>query len=228
MYICNGYIRRLTITLFDLLLILLVLATGAALLLALAALVTRHFKSAARVFATTLAVWVVYLAAGAAVALLTPQRSIPLGQDRCFDEMCFAVSGFRRVPSIASPGGLVRPNGVFLIVEVRISNRSQGHPQREAGRAAEPVDESNRNYLPSAAAMLALAQAQNPSSAALPGLDATVDPGQSLTIPLVFDIPVTTTRPAFVLTSHLAVNPARLVIADDDHFLHKPTVVPLD
>jgi hypothetical protein len=214
-------------SIFDLLLILLVLATAAALLLVLAALVTRHFKSAARVFAATLAVWLLYLAAGAAVALLTPQRIVPLGQDRCFDEMCFAVTGFQRVPSIASPAGLVRPNGVFLIVDVRISNQSQRHPQREAGRAGELVDDSNRVYQPSPAAIQALAQAQNPSADPLPGLDATVQPGQSLTTRLVFDIPATATHPAFVLTSHLAVNPARLVIADDAHFLHKPSIVPL-
>ena len=218
-------------TIFDLLLILLVLATAAALLLALAALVTRHFKSAARVFAATLAVWLVYLASGAAVALLTPQRSIPLGQDRCFDEMCFAVTNFQRVPSLASPAGLVRPNGVFLIVDVRISNQSQRHPQRESGRAAELTDESNRVYQPSPPAMQALAQAQSTSAGPLPdplpGLDATVQPGQSLTTRLVFDIPATAAQPAFVLTSHLALNPARLVIADDAHFLHKPAIVPL-
>lgn len=214
-------------TIFDLLLILLVLATAAVFLLALAALVTRHFKSAARLFASILAVWLVYVAVGTTVAVLTPQHTVPLGQDRCFDEMCFAVTGFQRSLSIASPVGLVHPNGVFLIVDVRISNQSQRHPQREAGRAAELVDESNHVYQPSPAAMQALAQTQNPNADSLPGLDATVQPGQSLTTRLVFDIPATAARPAFVLTSRLALNPARLVIADDDHFLHKPTIVPL-
>jgi len=29
------------------------------------------------------------------------------------------------------------------------------------------------------------------------------------------------------LAANLAINPARIVLCDEDHFLHRPTVVPL-
>lgn len=51
---------------------------------------------------------------------------------------------------------------------------------------------------------------------------------ESLSTKLVFEVPSSAVHPAFALSSDLAINPSRIVIGDEGHFLHKPTIVPLD
>jgi hypothetical protein len=67
-----------------------------------------------------------------------------------------------------------------------------------------------------------------PGAPPYPGLDAEVGAGQNLETRLVFDLPSNVDYPGFALGSNLKLNPARIVIGDEDHFLHWPTVVPLD
>ena len=177
-----------------------------------------------RSLALLLGVWVLYLGAGTAVAILSPQKVMAIGEDRCIDEMCFAVTGFHRATKIEAGGAVTRPRGVFYIVEARVSNHSRGRAEREAGRTGLVLDDAGRAYPVSPEGMQALALAEGP----LPGLDTEVASGQSVSTKLVFDLPAGVTHPAFTLSSSLAFNPATIVIGDDMHFLHKPTIVPLD
>jgi hypothetical protein len=211
-------------TLFDLILILLVLGTGVAIVVAVIALFFRRWAFVGKLLVGLLVVWIVYMGAGTAVAVLAPQHIMAIGEDRCFDEMCFAVTGVQRAASIESAGAVTKAQGIFFIVNVRIANRSGGRAQREIGRNAVVVDQSGQIYRESQAGLQALSRVDGP----LPGLDSKVEAGQSVVTRLVFDIPTSALHPAFALGSDLAFNPARIVIADEDHFLHKPTVVPLD
>jgi hypothetical protein len=205
-------------TLFDLLLILLLLATVAGVVTAFAALFFRRRALATRSLVAVVSAWAVYLGIGTAVALMTPQHIVSLGEDRCFDEMCFAVMGYHRTPSTNAGKSL-------YLVDVRISNRSRGRAQREIGRKGVLIDRSGRVYQASTQGMQALSPA---NGMPLPGLDAEVAPGQSLQTKLVFELPEEVHYPGFALGSDLAFNPARIVIGDEDHYLHWPTVVPLD
>lgn len=204
-------------TLFDLLLIILVLASVAGILTALVALLLRRRVFAARIFVTIVGVWAVYLGVGTAVAVMTPQHIVSIGEDRCFDEMCFAVTGYNRIPSTNSERS-------FYIVDVRISNRSRGRTQREIGRNGVLIDRAGHVYNASRQGTQALSPLHG---APYPGLDAEVAPGQALDTKLVFELPEGVSYPGFALGSDLAINPARIVIGDEDHFLHWPTVVPL-
>ena len=65
-------------------------------------------------------VWVVYLMVVVGVSLRQKQRVVVMGQDQCFDEMCFAVTGVEEVP-----GFLIRDGRRLVRVTVRVSNR--GH-----------------------------------------------------------------------------------------------------
>jgi hypothetical protein len=211
-------------SIFDLLLILIVLATGVTFLVTIGSLLFRRWTFAGRLFASTLAVWAMYLAIGAAIAIFTPQRTLAVGEDRCFDEMCFTVTGFERTPTIESPGSVTRAHGVFLIVDARVSSRSHGRAQREVGRKGLVVDQTGKTYEVSPEGMATLARIEGP----LPGLDAEVAPGQSVATKLVFDVPADILHPAFTLGTNLSVFPPRIIIANDEHYLHKPTVVPLN
>lgn len=211
-------------TIYDLLLIILVLGTAAAALFAVGALLFRRWRFAGRLFAGLLALWIVYLGAGTLIAVLAPQRILPLGEDRCFDEMCFAVTGWKRVPASGLAGYGARTDRVFLVVDVRVSSHSSGRAQREAGRKGLVLDQAGHTYEVSPEGMRAFA----PTGGSLPGLDAEVAPGQSVNTRLVFDVPEDTRNHAFTLGTNLAVFPPRIILANDEHFLHKPTIVPLD
>jgi hypothetical protein len=205
-------------TLFDLILIVVVLGTAAALVVVLVVLARRRWALARRLVVVVGLVWFLYLGVGTVVALRAPQHIMALGEDRCFDEMCFAVTGWNRVPS-------TNVGKFFYLVDVRITNRSEGRAQRELGRKGVLIDRSGRIYEVSATGM----RAKSPLGAPpFPGLDAEVGPGQSLGTRLVFELPDDVYYPGFALGSNLALNPARIVIGDEDHFLHWPTVVPLD
>jgi hypothetical protein len=204
-------------TLFDLLLILLVLASIAGTVIALAALLFRRRGLAVGTLAAIVGAWIAYLGIGTAVALASPQHIMKFGEDRCFDEMCFAVMGYHRLPA-------TNPGKALYLVEVRISNQSGGRAQREIGRKGVLVDRAGHVYEVSTHAI----QAFSPVGAApYPGLDAEVAPGQKLETKLVFELPENVDYPGFALSSDLKFNPAKVVICDEDHFLHWPTVVPL-
>ena len=205
-------------TFFDLLLILVVLGTAAALVTVLVALVLRRWALVRRLALALVLVWVFYLGVGTVIAVRTPQHFMALGEDRCFDEMCFAVTGWNRTISTSAGRS-------FYLVDVRITNRSRGRAQREVGRKGVLVDRSGGVYEVSQAGMDA---STPPGAPPYPGLDAEVGAGQNLETRLVFDLPSNVDYPGFALGSNLKLNPARIVIGDEDHFLHWPTVVPLD
>ena len=211
-------------SIFDLLLILLVLATAAASMAAVVLLFMRRWAVAGRFLAGVVAAWIVYLGAGTLVAVRAPQRIMAHGEDRCFDEMCFAVMGWNRIPSTTTSGAANARRSLY-IVRIRISNRSLGRAQRESGRKGVLIDRTGQFYEVSKEGMRALTPVGAPP---YPGLDAEVGPGQSLETMLVFDLPTAVDYPGFALESDLAINPARIVIGDEEHFLHWPTVWPLD
>jgi hypothetical protein len=204
-------------TIFDLLLIFLVLASVAGVVGALVSLLFRRRALAARSLLAIAVAWAIYLGVGTAIAVMTPQHIVSIGEDRCFDELCFAVMGYNRTPS-------TNPGKSFYVVDVRISNRSRGRAQRETGRTGVLLDRAGRVYEASMQGMHNLTPA---NGTPYPGLDAEVLPGQKLETKLVFELPEDLDYPGFALGSDLAINPARIVIGDEDHFLHWPTVVPL-
>lgn len=205
-------------TIFDLLLIALVLATVLGIVVALIALFCGRRALAARITIAFAATWAVYLGAGTAVALLTPQRIVSFGEDRCFDELCLAVMGYNRTPS-------PNPGKSLYVVDLRISNHSRGRAQREIGRTGVLIDQTGHVYAASREAVRAVFPANESS---YPGLDTMVVPGQNLNTKVAFELPVDVRDPGFALGSDLAINPARIVIGDEEHFLHWPTVVPLN
>ena len=175
------------------------------LLIAAIAMLRRRRRFAGRSLGGLLVLWVVYLAVGTVVAVATPQRIQAIGSDCCFDETCFAVEGFRRTPRIEGGGQPIQADGFFYIVNVRVSNRSRGRTQHEAGRKGMLMDRAGHVYDVSTRGTQALVEAEGPS----PGLDADLNPGGSVAAKLVFDLPANVKRPGFVLGSSLVFYPPR-------------------
>ena len=90
-------------------------------------------------------IWAVYLIVLTGVSLAQPQRVVALGQERCFDDLCFAVTKAEKVPPFI---GQNQPSdGSQLVrVTVRGRNRGGGKAQAEALLRAYLVDSQGRHW----------------------------------------------------------------------------------
>lgn len=169
-------------------------------------LMRQENAKATRNFRWVLAVWVIYMATLLGVSLLQPQKVIRIGQDQCFDDMCFAVTGVQELPEYLSHDGsrLVR-------VSVRISNQGKEKPQSERLIRAYLVDSQGRRWV---------------ESNAVSGvrLTARVAAGDSVTSQPVFKVGEGATGLGLVFT-HGQRQLGLLVIGDSDSLLHRRTVV---
>lgn len=208
--------------LFDLLLILFVIGTLAGIVLSVIAAATRRWRCMKRALGGIAAGWVLYLGVGALVAVLTPQRVQKIGEQRCYDEVCYTVTGFTRTVVLPSRVKNLHAEGIFYVVRVTLENKSEGRAQRERGARAMLIDTRGRCYGASDAGNAALA-----SLGRLTTLDLMLEPGQQRLVETAYDVPLGSSSLGWSLGRSFVFNPARVVIGDDMHFLHKPTITPL-
>jgi hypothetical protein len=153
-------------------------------------------------------VWVVYLAALVETSLMQPQKVVAMGQDQCFDDMCFALTGVEEVP-----GFLIRDGSRLVRVRVRVSNRGRGKTQSEGLLRAYLVDAQGRRW-------------EESTGVSGVRLTAKVAAGSSVVSEPVFKVARDSSGLGLVLT-HGRRQPGVLVIGDSDSLWHKRTVVPL-
>lgn len=156
--------------------------------------------------------WAAYLSIVFVVSAATPQRIVPMYQDLCFDEMCFAVVNVQTVPHIEA----VRASGMFYIVTVRVSSHARGRPQRERGLRAR-LWSPRHEYQISAAGQSAWETAHAQTVA----LTTRLLPGQSVLSDQVFDVPKQAREVGLVLSN--GFTPGYFVIGECSLF-HKPTI----
>jgi hypothetical protein len=203
--------------LFDLLFIISVLTTVGA-VVRVGVLAIRKQAAAARRTATRLGVFLTtYAVVLIAVSLVSPGKVLAIGDVRCFDEWCIAVTSASRQPSI----GGVRASGVFYVVTVRISSRSRRRRQRERNVCTYLMDSRRRRFDVSAIGQSALQRA----GVAGEPLTSFVDPGGSFESRLAYDVPLDAADVGFMKTGcGRFPNP---IIGDPGSFLHQPTIVRL-
>jgi hypothetical protein len=153
-------------------------------------------------------VWVVYVVALVTVSLVQRQRVVAMGQEQCFDEMCFAVVGVEEVP-----GFLIRDGSRLVRVSVRVSNGGLGRAQSERLIRAYLLDARGRRW-------------EESEGVSGVRLTARVAAGDSVVSELVFKVAGDATGLELVLT-HGWKQPGVLVIGDSDSWLHRRTVVKL-
>ncbi|HZY61714.1 MAG TPA: hypothetical protein VFE38_04245 [Edaphobacter sp.] len=168
--------------------------------------IKRERRKALQNFLWIIAIWIAYLGTLIGISLTQPQRSIALGQDRCFDEMCFAVMGSQQVP-----GYLPQDGSRLIRVSVRISNHGKKKRQSEKLISAYLIDRQGRKWS---------------ESSSLSGVRLTVKvaPGDSVMSEPVFRVAKDSTGLGLIFT-HGDFQPGVLVIGDSDSLLHRRTVV---
>jgi hypothetical protein len=153
-------------------------------------------------------VWVVYLGTLLTVSLAQPQRVVAIGQEQCYDEICFAVTGAQRVPSFP-----IRGKDRLVRVSIRVKNK--GHSTQSEGLIrAYLVDGQGRRW-------------QESTGVSGVRLTAPVAGGASVVSEPIFQVPKDSTDLELVFTRGNR-QPGILVIGDSDSLLHRRTVVRLE
>lgn len=177
-----------------------------------------RWRPAGKAAAWLLMFVVAYMLLLVGFSIATPQKEVPIGTARCFDDWCITVEQAARQDAI----GATRANGTFCIVTVRVSSLAKGRPQRETDVRASLIDDRGRRFDVSTAGQQALEQ----QGLAGKPLTSFADPGGSFESRLAFDVPRDVGRLNFVKSSW-GWFPVRLIIDDPQSWLHRPAVVPL-
>lgn len=199
-------------TLFELIFILLFLGSAISLLLSPFLRRTGAFR---RLLVALVFVWGVYFAILATADVLRVQRVFKVGEDQCFDEMCFAVSGVQTLPEkVSIPAN--NSAGRLYIVKIRVTSHSRGRAQAEGGLRGRLFD--GDTYINVSETAQRAYDAQHGES---PKLTQRIAPGESVLSVLVFVVPQTMMRPA--LTLDHGFTPGYFVIGESP-FFHKPDI----
>jgi hypothetical protein len=191
------------VSLFDLLFILLFLAAVSTLVAAAFAAVRHRGDRALRLLRGLGVTTAIYLGIVLLVALAVPRRVAKVGNDLCFDDWCVAVADVKRtkVDTVAS-----------YDVTIRLSSRARGRVQRANGASVYMTDSLGRRYDP------------RPDSSALP-LTTYLEPGESIEIKRIFQLPADARDPGVVLTHGEGIGPGWFIIGEGPPPFHKPAIV---
>jgi hypothetical protein len=189
-------------TIFDLLFIVVFLASVVTLLYAaIAAVRGRRAQSLATLRHYAIC-FVVYMAIVLAVAVASPQRVFQIGDKRCFDDWCIAVIAADR-------------SADSMTVTLRLSNEARRVGQRELGLQVYVTDAQGRRF------------ASSPDPSAIP-LDVRLEPGQSVETKRHFPVAQDAKDLGLIVIHEGSFCfPGCLIIGDDSNPLHKPTIVRL-
>lgn len=204
---------------FELLFLFCVLISLISLVAAFALAVCARRSAAKRLLMFLGIGWALYLSVVFLVSALTPQRIIPMNQDLCLDEMCFAVVKVQTSSQLGPGNRQTRANGIFHIVTVRVTSQARRRVQREGGLRAL-LWSPDGEYQISPAGQRAWEEVHAETRA----LTTRLAPGESVFSDQVFDVPPQATNLSLVLSHGLT--PGYFVIGECPLF-HKPTILRL-
>jgi hypothetical protein len=203
-------LQEIEMTVRELLLIALVGWTAIGVVGVLIALVRRERARVRKGLIWLVGVWVVYLGVLVTVSIVQPRRVVPMGQDQCYDEMCFAVMGVDEVPRYLGLTG-VGDRSRLVRVTVRVTNRGRGKAESEGLIRAYLVDGQGRRW----------EESRGVNGNRLTGR---VEAGGTMVSEPVFKVAGDATGLGLVFT-HGRWQPGVLVIGASDSLWHKRTVV---
>lgn len=208
---------------FDLLFIVVVLATVVMLAMAAVAGVRGRRQRACLLLRRWAVVVAIYLGAVVLVSLLTPQRVLAIGENWCFDDWCVAVDSVAVASDVGPSDHAVQANGVFYVVRLRLSNHARGRAQRASSAAVHLLDDLGHRYEVSHEGQSAYEAQHGPT----PPLTATVPLGQSVTTVRIFDVQQDARDLGLAVEHPVGFAPGVFIIGDQASLFHRRTVVRL-
>ncbi len=208
-------------TIFDLVFLLAVVGCLLALFAICYFLLRRQWRLARRVSLGLGSFMVLYTVVLLSVSLLSPQQTLSMHQDRCFDDWCLSVEQVVQQPSVGASPMIVAARGEFYLVTVRVSSRAKAINQRALDAQVFLLDASGQHYDPASSGQQALDATGQGGQL----LSSELAPGGSFTRTIVFDLPKGLSHLALVVTHGLF--PDLLIIGSEQSFLHKPTIIEL-
>ncbi len=176
--------------------------------------VTRRKAAAWRMFLGMGAVWCVYFVILVASNLMARPRVTAAGEDRCFDEMCFAVVKAQTLSSLP-----VRPDRALYVITVRATSHSRSRTQAEGGLRAR-LYADGKYFAVSAQAQ----QAYELEHGKGRGLSQRLAPGESIRSVVVFEVPQSVMHPG--LTLDHGFTPGYFVLGESP-FFRGPDIITL-
>jgi len=210
-------------TIFDLLFIIVVLASVAALTAVVASALRGRLRQAVKLLAMYGVCLAFYLGVIVVVSLASPQCILALGESCCFDDWCVAVEDVTLARELGQGERIARANGVFCVITLRLSNRARGRAQRASSAAVHLVDGQGRTYDISPQGQAAFEAQRGPTAP----LTSTLPVGQSLSTVQVFDLPDDAHAVGLTVEHPVGPSPELFIIGDDASLFHKPTIVRL-
>jgi hypothetical protein len=189
-------------TLFDLLFLLLVLLALGSLGYAVTLALSRQFARARLVLWRLFLCTSAYLLIVIAVSLFLPRRTAKLGEAQCFDDWCAAVTTVHKTPEA---------DHIRYVVDLQLSSRARGVPQRERNVVLYLADSTGRRYDPQ----------PNPSDAAF---DVLLHPQESVLVQRTFVLPADAPHVGAVV-AHEGGFPIAWFIIGYDSWFHKPPLI---
>jgi len=188
---------------------------------AIVALLTRHFRAAGRIGLLMLAGAGVYLAVLLLASFTSRPPLLEIGEEHCFDEMCFSVQTVTTAKTLGVEPNQVTANGVYYLVTVQLRNAALRQPQKPSQPAAWVIDEQGRRYTQAVSAEDGQGLTFG-KTAAFPQLwDQRLQPGEAQVHVLAFDLPADVPHPALVITE--GGGPTSLIIGDENSLFHSKT-----
>lgn len=192
-------------TIFDLLFILIFLATVAALTTAVFQAIRGQSRKSLRILSVSALTLVVYFAICCAITLLTPRRVLNLREPQCFDDWCVSLENIIE---------LREGSNAKHAITIRIFSRAKRISQRENGIAFYMEDDRGRRY----------PVLSNPSDTPTNVL---LQPGESVTLSRGFEIPPNTNLAGFVVTHEGGFPIQWFVIGEGPSLFHKEPITRL-
>jgi len=204
---------------FELLFLIVVLASVIVFIISIVNMIRRRFLQTKKLlFRYGLGI-MLYLLILIVVSLTAPQRVVAMNEDRCFDDWCVTVENVK----VQNEIGGVKPDGIFYVITLKLSNQGRGRPQRVSSAAIHLLDGQGNSYDISTQGMAAFATQQGP----IPLLTSLIEVGQPIITYQVFDLPKDAYRISLTIRHPVGPAPGLLIIGDEASLFHKPTIVSL-
>jgi len=204
---------------FDLLFLLSVLVTLIVILVSVVNLLRRRFAQTGKLLLRYGLGVALYFLILITVSLTSPQRVVAMKVDRCFDDWCVGVEDV----TMKSELGDVKPEGVFYVVTLQLSNQGRGRPQRVSSAAIHLLDGQGNSYAISSPGMAAFEAQQG----TIPPLTSVIEVGQPIITYQVFDVPQDAADIGLTIRHPVGPAPGLFIIGDEASLFHKPTIVRL-